>query len=55
LPQEVFNIITDSKPQGITIEKYQMDLDKGFIELTGVSSDRDSLLSFRENIQKKEK
>lgn len=51
IPQTVLNEIADSKPVGVTIKTYEIDLDSGDIILTGISANRTSLLEFRKNIE----
>ncbi|OGM09485.1 hypothetical protein A2159_00970 [Candidatus Woesebacteria bacterium RBG_13_34_9] len=50
-PQTVLNEIGNSKPAGIEIKTYEIDLDSGDIVLTGISANRTSLLEFRKNIE----
>lgn len=50
-PETIINRIFGSTPQGVSIEVYDIDLDKGNITLRGVSSDRQSLVTFKENLE----
>ena len=52
IPQEVLNSIHKAKPTGIYIDTYQVDLDSGDIHLSGVSSDRGALISFKDGLEK---
>lgn len=52
LPQVILNEVYSSKPLGITIMKYDLDLDKGEVRLQGVSVDRKTLIKFKENLEK---
>ena len=51
LPQKILNTIQQSKPQGITISGYNLDLDRGEISLTGISVDRASLIDFKQKLE----
>ena len=51
-PQVILNIISSARVPGVNIERYKMDFDNGVIDLTGTSKDRDSLLTFKDNLQK---
>ncbi len=51
LPQTILNEIEKAKPQGVRIDSYDLDLDKGEISVGGVSSDRVTLLTFKQNLE----
>lgn len=51
LPQEVLNDIARSSTGGILIDEYKIDLDKGIVVLTGTATDRQSLLTFKQNME----
>ena len=51
IPQTLLNDIWAAKPEGITLEKYKLDLDKGLIELKGRSQDRSTLIGFKNNLE----
>ena len=51
LPQTILNEIEKAKPQGIRIDNYDLDLDKGEISVGGVSSDRVTLLTFKQSLE----
>jgi len=51
LPQEVLNDITRALIGGITINKYVIDFDKGMVVLLGTAFDRQSLLTFKQNLE----
>ena len=50
-PQEVLNDIARSSTGGIAIDEYQIDFDKGIVVLTGTATDRQSLLTFKQNLE----
>jgi hypothetical protein len=50
-PQKVLNDIGQSRPWGITITQYKLNLDKGKIELKGIASNRQVLLEFKKNLE----
>jgi peptidyl-tRNA hydrolase len=45
------NEIYASKPSGIAIIKYELDMDKGEVRLQGNSSNRTTLIRFKENLE----
>jgi hypothetical protein len=49
-PQEILNEITRSSTGGINIKEYKIDFDKGIVALSGLSTDRQSLLTFKQNL-----
>jgi len=49
--EEILNEIENSKPSGITISKKIVEIDKGNIEISGVSSDRSSLIEFKQRLE----
>lgn len=51
LPQIVLNDIAKAALNGITIEKYTIDFDKGMVFISGVAFDRQSLLTFQKNLE----
>lgn len=51
-PQSLLNKINKAKPSGVNIERYSLDLDKGPVSLAGNSSDRLSLITFKQNLEK---
>ncbi len=52
LPQDIINEISKLQPQGINITSYQLDLDSGKIVLTGIATDRQALVDFRQALEK---
>lgn len=50
-PQVVLNEITKARVPGISISEYSLDLDKGLIKISGVASNRNALLAFKQNLQ----
>lgn len=50
-PQSVLNQINASLPQGVSISQYSLDFDKNIVSLTGTAVDRQSLVSFRANLE----
>lgn len=50
-PQEVLNSIEGARPQGVTINEYNLDLDVGKVDATGTASDRQSLVEFKERLE----
>lgn len=50
-PQTILNDIYISKPTGVSIGDYDLDLDKGEIGLMGVAADRLTLIQFKENLE----
>lgn len=51
LPQTIFNIIYESKPEGVFIDAYELDLDKGEAKVVGRANDRVTLITFKENLE----
>ncbi len=51
-PETVLNIITSAKTPGISIARYEINLEKGDIQVIGTSTDRESLISFKQNLEK---
>ena len=51
LPQNVLNEITRASVRGITIYDYVIDLDKGMVVILGTAFDRQSLLTFKQNLE----
>ncbi len=51
-PETVFNVILSAKTAGVNIEKYNMDFEKGRVEVVGKSADRESLILFKQNLEK---
>jgi len=51
LPQEVVSKITLAKPNGITIDQHELDLDKGEFVVHGTAETRDELLTFKQNLE----
>ena len=52
--EEVFNNIINAKPDGVVINRYLVDLDKGSIEVSGISADRSSLIEFKQKLEENE-
>lgn len=50
-PKKVLNEITSAGSENIDIQIYILDLDKGNIHLEGVSTDRSSLIEFKQNLE----
>lgn len=53
MPQEILNEIYLSKPAGVSIQKYDLDLEKGEVRLQGRSADRTTLIRFKESLEGK--
>jgi len=51
-PQSVINQIASKKPPGISINLYDLNLEKGELIIKGNSSNRSSLLAFKDSLQK---
>lgn len=52
LPQVLLNGIYLSKPSGLVIQNYDLDLDKGVIRIQGYAVNRITLIQFKENLEK---
>ena len=50
-PQVVFNLISETKPEGISISRYRVDLESGAIQLIGMSSTRQALIAFKQALE----
>ncbi len=50
-PKIVLNEIFSAGSDSIVVEGYDLDLEKGQIKLSGVSTDRNSLVQFRQNLE----
>ena len=50
-PNEVFNPIHEAKPDGITVDKYQIDMELGTITLSGEAETRSDLIEFEQNLE----
>lgn len=50
-PQDVLNLIYQKKPESIAIFSYEVDLEKGVISISGLSSGRDDLFNFKKKIE----
>jgi hypothetical protein len=50
-PQVVFNAVSRAKPVGVTLLGYKVDLERGKILLSGISSDRQTLIDFKQNLE----
>lgn len=53
-PQVILNYLFSSIPDGVVINEYDLDLDKGEIRVVGTSPDRVTLIQFKENLESKE-
>ena len=53
MPQEILNEIYLSKPAGVSIQKYDLDLEKGEVRFQGRSADRTTLIRFKESLEGK--
>ncbi len=51
-PQLIFNSISKAKPDGVNIIRYRIDLETGKIDLVGISADRQSLIGFKDELEK---
>ncbi len=51
-PNNIFNSIQEAKPAGITILKYDMDLDVGEVSLLGKAATRGDLIDFKQTLEK---
>ena len=49
-PEIVLNEIANAKPQGITIANYIVDYENGKIRFSGISANRETLVSFKQNL-----
>lgn len=50
-PQLIFNAISEAKPEGVSILKYKIDLDTGYIDVIGISSTRQALIDFKQSLE----
>ncbi len=50
-PQDVLNLIYRKKPENVAIFSYKIDLEKGVISISGLSSGRDDLFNFKKKIE----
>jgi hypothetical protein len=50
-PQIILNDIERARPLGVEINKYDFNLEKGEVTLEGLSSDRSSLISFKQSLE----
>jgi hypothetical protein len=53
-PQDVVNKISAARPSGVSITSYSIDLDKGAVQLLGVSVSRQSLIEFKKALEEYE-
>jgi Tfp pilus assembly protein PilN len=53
-PTKVLNEIHQARPAGVTINSYELDLDRGLIAIGGVSAGRSDLVEFKNNLEKNE-
>ncbi|KKQ98401.1 MAG: Type IV pilus assembly protein PilM [Candidatus Woesebacteria bacterium GW2011_GWA1_39_12] len=51
LTQEILNKIQRARVTGIILNSYDLDLDRGLVRLSGVSSDRNTLVEFKRNLE----
>lgn len=51
-PHAIINPISETLPGGITISKWDIDLDLGTVLIEGSAIDRDSLISLKRNLEK---
>jgi hypothetical protein len=51
-PQEVFNSLESVRPNGITISRYELNLDDGEILLSGLAQNRTDLIEFKQALEK---
>jgi type IV pilus assembly protein PilM len=51
-PQVILNLINQSRPVGVQITSYLADLDKGTIDIEGISPSRSDLVTFKQNLEK---
>jgi hypothetical protein len=49
-PTEVINSISAAKPAGIVLNTYNLNLEEGYVALSGISADRKSLLEFKNKL-----
>jgi hypothetical protein len=54
LPQKVFNAVTQVKPEGVSLLDYRMDLDTGQVSVSGISSNREVLIEFKQGLEENE-
>lgn len=54
-PQIVLNDISGSTPAGVSVEDYNLDLDRGTVELRGTAVDRLSLINFKQRLEENPK
>ena len=50
-PQLIFNAISEARPEGVSILKYKIDLDTGYIDVIGISSTRQALIDFKQALE----
>ncbi len=50
-PQDILNLINRKKPETIAIFSYTIDLEKGSVSISGLSSGRDDLFNFKKKIE----
>ncbi len=50
-PQDILSKINKATPQGLVVNSYEIDFEKGVIQVSGVASDRDVLISFKNNLE----
>jgi len=50
-PQDLLNKLSASQPPGIRLSDYKIDLDTGKVFLKGTASSRETLVSFKNNLQ----
>lgn len=51
-PAVILNDVFRSVPEGVSVLSYDLDLDRGVVGIRGISKDRQSLVSFKENLEK---
>lgn len=52
VPQTIFNLLNRTRPQGVELTIYKMDLEKGDVQVIGKSIDRNSLVSYKQSLEK---
>src|SRR3989344_1889481 len=49
---QILNLINSAKPDGVTINSFKVDLEQGTVAIVGLSTDRQQLVTFRDNLEK---
>jgi len=49
---QILNLINSAKPEGVTINSFRIDLEQAAVAIVGLSTDRQQLVTFRDNLEK---